>query len=227
MLRTLAIGCALALLCACNPNRVTPRVFREVCRDFTVGEESSDAATNLQPNVISPGMLISVSVGEDSSLNRAYTVPPGCGVEFAAVGRIRVCGLTTEEVAAKVKAALERDFFQKATVEVIIESVVSPERPGAVDPGIIYILGAVGRPGPMRLPAVEAFTVTKAIIAAGGFSLFANGGSVKIVRYCEDGRKYETFINVAGIMKNGEFEKDIPLRANDWVIVPQKAFSFF
>ncbi|MCG3146965.1 MAG: hypothetical protein PCFJNLEI_00401 [Verrucomicrobiae bacterium] len=226
MLRTLVVLSVLMTVCACNPHRVTPLVFREVCRDLTVGEEGSAEATNLQVRVIAPGMQLGVVVAEDSSLNRAYTVPLGCGVDFAAVGRIRVCGLTTDELTAKLKAALERDFFQKATVEVTIESVYSPEKVGPIPAGVIYVLGGIGRPGPMRLPAGD-FTVTKAIIAAGGFTTFGDGGNVKIVRYCDDGRKYETFLNVARIMKRGEFEKDIPLRNNDWVIVPQKRFSFF
>jgi len=47
---------------------------------------------------------------------------------------------------------------------------------------------------------------------------------VRIIRYCGGAeRKYETHVNVERIMKNGEFEDDLPVRANDWVIVPQKS----
>jgi protein involved in polysaccharide export with SLBB domain len=225
MLRILVVLAVLVLGNACNPNRVTPAVFREVCRDLAEGG-GDEGGTNVQARVITPGMQLGVYVAEDSSLNRPYVVPQGCAVEFAAVGRMRVCGLTTDELAAKIKAILERDYFQKATVEVTIESVFSRAQGGPSHAGVIYILGGVGRPGPMRLPFGE-FTVTKAIIAAGGFSLFGDGGKVKIVRYCQDGRKYETYLNVASIMRRGDFEKDVPLRDNDWVIVPQKKFSFF
>ncbi|MEI6085440.1 MAG: polysaccharide biosynthesis/export family protein [Verrucomicrobiota bacterium] len=226
MLKTMVMVSVVALACACSDAiRVKPQVFREVCKDAPIGGTTSDVSSNLQPQVIAAGMQISVSVAEDSSLNRAYTIPFGCGVEFAGVGRIRVCGLTTDELTAKIKAALERDFFQHATVEVAIESVLAstPDRPQV---GVVYVLGAVGRPGPMQIPESD-FTVTKSIIAAGGFSLFAKGNNVKVVRYCEDGRKYETYIDVSGIMKNGDFERDVPLRDKDWVIVPQKTFSFF
>jgi len=143
-------------------------------------------------------------------------------VELSAVGRIAACGLTTDELAAKIREQLERDFFQKATVSVFIESVLSSERPG----GVVYLIGDVNRPGPLLLPRDEEFTLTKAIIAAGGFTQFASSSSVRVLRYCEDGKKYDTFVNVDRIMKNGEFERDIPLRANDWVIVGQKVISF-
>jgi polysaccharide export outer membrane protein len=229
MLKTLVLMSVVALVCACNPNRVKPEVFREICRRAPVGEVVSDTNTNLQPRVIAAGMQISISVAEDSSLNRTYSVPPGCAMDLAGVGRVRVCGLTTDELTAKIKAVLERDFFQRATVEVNIETVVSPERSGPIGvggPAVVYVLGAVGRPGPMQLPSGDDFTVTKAIIAAGGFTTFASGDKVKVVRYCEDGRKYETIINVSGIMRNGDFERDVPLRDKDWIIVPQKMFSF-
>ena len=198
---------------------------------------NSVEVTNTQQNVISIGMQVSVTVGEDASLNRTYQVVPNCILDIAAVGRIKVCGLTTDELTAKIKAVLERDYFTHATVTVAIESLqatssssVSANLSTAGNPnfgGIIYILGEVGRPGPMQLPATEEFTLAKAIIAAGGFTAFSRGDHVRVIRYCGTGRKYETFVNVARIMKHGEFEDDLPLRANDWVIVPQKVISFF
>ena len=230
MLKTLVLASLVALGCACNSNRVSPQIFREICREAQVGEVSSTTTSNLQPRVISAGMQVSVSVGEDASLNRTYSVPPGCAMDVAGVGRVRVCGLTTDELTAKIKTVLERDFFQHATVEVNIETVAGPDKTSPVMSdalGVVYVLGAIGRPGPMQIPPGDSFTVTKSIIAAGGFSTFANGGRVKVVRYCTDGRKYETIINVEGIMKNGDFERDVPLRDKDWIIVPQKMFSFF
>jgi protein involved in polysaccharide export with SLBB domain len=88
------------------------------------------------------------------------------------------------------------------------------------------VLGSVNRPGPLLLPADEHFTVTKAIIAAGNLSTFGNGGAVKLIRYGESGKKYETMVNVTRIMKRGEFEKDIRVRNGDWIIVPEKLVNF-
>jgi polysaccharide export outer membrane protein len=189
------------------------------------GEAASTNAADqasLKPRLISPGMQFGVTVAEDASLNRIYQVPPGCTVEIAGAGRVNVCGLTSDELAQKIREPLERDYFQKATVSVSIESSLAVEKAG----GVVYVIGDVNRPGPLLLPKDEVFTVTKVIIAAGGFTQFAKSGAVRLIRYGDDGRKYETTIDVARIMKAGEFENDVPVVANDWIIVPQKFISF-
>ena len=231
--------CLSGLLVACGSHdviRLSPEAFQQVCKDSETAEAAPVTAdsTNIQQNVISIGMQISVTVGEDSSLNRTYPIPPNCTLDIAAVGRIKVCGLTTDELTAKIKTVLERDYFTHATVTVAIETQTSGNNVTPAAPtgnpaaaGIVYMLGEIGRPGPMQLPPTEEFTLTKAVIAAGGFTTFARGDHVRVIRYCGTGRKYETFVNVARIMKRGEFEDDLPLRPNDWVIVPQKVISFF
>ncbi len=171
--------------------------------------------------LIGPGAQVTIYVTEDSSLNRQYIVPPGGVIDFPPLGRFTAAGLTAEELGAKIKEALERDYFRQATVEVTVE------RESRLAPGIIYVLGRVGRAGPIQLPAEESFTLTKAILASGGGDVFANLGKVQIIRYCQDGRKYKTFVNVQRIMDKGEFENDVALRNGDWVIVPEKIVNLW
>jgi len=219
-----------ALLAACRSNEtiyLSQKAFQEVCKD--VGElDTSGDASNTQKNVINVGMQVSITVAEDASLNRVYPVPPNCMLDLAAAGRIKVCGLTTDELTTKIKTTLERDYFTHATVAVTIEGTQGGVT-GSFTNGVVYVLGEVGRPGPLQLPTMdESFTLTKLIIAAGGFTTFAQGNHVRVIRYCGGAeRKYETFVNVERIMKKGEFENDLPVRANDWIIVPQKLVSFF
>lgn len=200
--------------------------FIRLCESVMPGVravQTNDVDTaKLQPRLISPGMQISVAVTEDPSLTRTYLVPPGCMLDLAGAGRLDVCGLTTDELATKVREPLERDYFQKATVTVSIESVTTVEHAG----GVVYLIGEINRPGPLLLPRDQTFTLTKAVIAAGGFTQFGKGNSVRVLRYCEDGKKYETYVNVERIMSKGEFERDVPLRPNDWVLVTRKIVSF-
>ena len=65
-----------------------------------------------------------------------------------------------------------------------------------------------------------------AIIAAGNFATFANGGKVQLIRYNEAGKKYVTYVDVDRIMKRGEFEKDVQVQNGDWIIVPEKLINF-
>lgn len=181
-------------------------------------------ATEMKPKIIAPGMQIGVAVAEDASLNRAFVVPPSGFVDVPGAGRLNVTGLTAEEVAGKIRGPLERDFFKQATVTVTIEA--TPSVAAAGNAGVVYVLGAVNRPGPLLLPAGEVFTMMKVILGAGGFAQFADGGKVRLVRYDTTGKKYETLVNVSRIMKQGKFEEDLPVQNGDYIIVSEKWISF-
>ncbi len=215
------------LLVGCQSGKTVTLPAKRFADHFANAAQTVATTTNTagevvaKPRLIVPGMPLSVSVDEDHSLNRVYTVPPSGVVDFAGAGRINVVGLTTDELAQKIRAPLERDYFQKATVAVTIETAVGPGKGG-----VVYVLGSVNRPGPLLLPADEPFTVTKVIIAAGNFSSFAKSTKVRLIRYDESGKKYQTYVNVARIMKNGEFDEDIPVQNGDWIIVDEKLFSF-
>lgn len=225
MVRPLIVAAAVALLAGCasdNAQVLDPEKFMKV----TGGGESSAVSTNATgevaaPRLITPGVVITIMVEEDRSLNRQLLVPTDGAIDYPPLGRVEVAGLTTDEVAGKIKAALEKDYFQSATVHATLETGASPT--GSC---VIYVIGNVGRPGPLLLPPNERFTVTKAIIAAGNIAQFGNGAAVQLIRYGADGKKYKTHVNVDRIMKRGEFEKDVTVQCNDWLIVPEKLINF-
>ena len=165
-------------------------------------------------------------------------------MELLGVGRLKVTGLTPDELAKKIKDPLERDYLQKATVAVSLESAMGAASPipggagpvvaatgsspslGGAGGGVVYVLGNIGRPGPLMLPRDEVFTLTKVILAAGGIATFGDGSKVRVLRYDANGKKFETRVNVDRIMKNGDFEKDIVIQNGDWIIVPEKWINF-
>ncbi len=226
MLRIAVLFPLLVVLSGCQSDQVTRLTPEQFAKHFANQVQPASNSinkidgVNLKPRLIAPGMEISVSVGEDRSLDKNYVVPPSGMVDFAGAGKINCIGLTADELAQKIRAPLERDYFQKATVNVTIETVAGSGG------GVIYVIGNVNRPGPLLLPKDEPFTVTKVIIAAGNFAAFANETSVRMIRYDESGKKFECRVNVAAIMKNGDFEKDVPVQNGDWIIVPEKMFSF-
>jgi protein involved in polysaccharide export with SLBB domain len=222
---TLAAFCLLVTGCQSNQSTqvLSPEKFVTATGGgaYSSAETNATTATNAKPRVILPGVTINVTVDEDHSLNRAYLIPNSGAIDYPPLGRIVVEGLTPEELAQKIRESLEKDYFQKATVTVGVEAVSI-----AGGGGVIYVIGNVNRPGPLLLPKDEKFTVTKAIIAAGNFATFANGGKVQLIRYNEAGKKYVTYIDVDRIMKRGEFEKDLPVQNGDWIIVPEKLINF-
>ncbi len=185
----------------------------------TTAEGAVPGKTETRPQAITAGAKLSISVEEDSSLDRQIIVGTDGAIDFPPLGRIVVDGLTTEELRQRIKKDLERDYFQTANVTVTMEEATAGG-------GVIYLLGSAGHQGPMAIPPGEDFTMTKVMLAAGAGGPFADLSRVEIIRYGSDGRKYKTRVNVARIMKRGEFEKDIPVRNGDWVVVPEKIFNF-
>ena len=95
--------------------------------------------------------------------------------------------------------------------------MVAPDPEG----GRIYIYGSVKAQGPEELPANETFTVSKAIIRAGGFGDFANKRKVKVTR--KDGSDHT--VDLKRVIEEGHTEEDIVLEPDDQVYVPQRLIN--
>jgi protein involved in polysaccharide export with SLBB domain len=178
---------------------------------------TNDLESASKPRVITPGSRLLVFVAEDPDLGRQYIVPASGEIEFPPLGIVVAEGLTAPELAAKLEKGLEGSYLRSATVSVQLASETG-------GPGIVYVLGAVARGGPIQMPMDGRFTIFQAILSAGA-SGFADLKKVKIIRYGMDGRKYMTYANVARI-QNGNFEEDLPLQNGDWVMVREKIISW-
>jgi polysaccharide export outer membrane protein len=97
-------------------------------------------------------------------------------LEVPYIGLVPAKGRTCRELAYAIKAALEKEYYYHATVILAIERVSEKSR------GRIYVYGSVKGQGPQEIPADESYTVSKAIIRAGGFGDFANKRKVKVTR---------------------------------------------
>jgi polysaccharide biosynthesis/export protein len=86
---------------------------------------------------------------------------------------------------------------------------------------VVYVQGEVRIPGQVKY--AKDLTIVTAIAAAGGFTQLAAPKRVTLMR--SDGTKREALrINVSEIMDNPAEAKDVVLRPNDIVIVPQRLF---
>jgi polysaccharide export outer membrane protein len=204
----------LLLVAGCQSNQsgqgLSPDKFTAATDETIAGGTVATTAGRLR--VIVPGAVISITVDEDRTLNRAYTVPASGVVNFPPLGRIVVEGRPPKEIADQIKKSLEKDYFPRATVTVTIESA-----PGG-GTGVIYVIGNVNRPGPVVLPKDGRFTISRAIGAAGELSASATGDMIQLVRYDDAGKKHVTYVNVDRILKG--VESDIAVQNGDWIIVP-------
>jgi polysaccharide export outer membrane protein len=86
----------------------------------------------------------------------------------------------------------------------------------------VYVLGEVKSPG--AFPFQDGATTIQAIALAGGFTDRAAPSRVRIIRTREDGKQETLVMDANDIIKRGRKDKDVPLAANDVVVVPESLF---
>jgi polysaccharide export outer membrane protein len=85
-----------------------------------------------------------------------------------------------------------------------------------------YVLGEVRKPGAYQLE--QAATAVGGIALAGGFTEKAAPNRTKIIRTRQDGRQETLAVDLNEVLKRGRRDKDVPLVANDVIVVPESFF---
>ncbi|MEY2529738.1 MAG: polysaccharide biosynthesis/export protein [Verrucomicrobiota bacterium] len=136
-------------------------------------------------------------------------------LEVPYIGLVPASGKSCKELAYNVKAALEREYYYHATVIIAVDRVSEKSR------GKIYVYGSVKGQGPQEIPPDETYTVSKAIIRAGGFGDFANKRKVKLTR--KTGQ--DVVVDLKRIIEEGHTEEDVVLQPDDQIYVPQRLIN--
>ena len=136
-------------------------------------------------------------------------------LEVPYIGLVPATGKSCKELAYNVKAALEREYYYHATVIIAVDRVSEKSR------GKIYVYGSVKGQGPQEIPPDETYTVSKAIIRAGGFGDFANKRKVKLTR--KTGQ--DVVVDLKRIIEEGHTEEDVVLQPDDQIYVPQRLIN--
>ena len=186
----------------------------------------SSGATN-QVNVLDDkyhlaiGDQLSFRIVEDEDDPKVLTVTDSGELEVPYIGRFPAVGKTCKELARELKTELEKTYYLQATVIIAVDS--KPRSRGKV-----YLVGAIGVPGPQDISGDETLTVSKAILRAGGLTSFANGKEVRVTRSIGKGAGDETnfTVNVSLIYEKGTMEEDLPLRPGDFIFVPERMIRF-
>src|SRR5438105_10879005 len=137
-------------------------------------------------------------------------------LEVPYIGLVPAQGKTCKELAYSVKGSLEREYYYHATVIIAVDHVSEKSR------GKVYVYGSVKGQGPQEIPADETYTVSKAIIRAGGFGDFADKKKIKLTR-----KSGETVvINLKRVIEEGHTDEDVTVGPDDQIYVPQKLVNF-
>lgn len=169
---------------------------------------------------LSRGDIVNLRVVEDRDPPISLQINDSGDVEVPYIGRVQAEGKTPRQLAFDIKSLLEKDYYHSATV------IIGLDVEGQRSPGLVYITGMVGSPGPLQIPPNETFTVSKAILRAGGFGTFANQRKVKLTRTQSDGTTDTQIIDVKKIIERGRPDLDVEVLPNDLILVPERLINF-
>jgi polysaccharide biosynthesis/export protein len=165
---------------------------------------------------LGPNDFVSFRVVEDRDNESQHLRVNDSGeLEVPYIGLVQAAGKSCKELAYTVKAALEREYYYHATVIIAVDHVSEKSR------GRIYVYGSVKGQGPQEIPPDESYTVSKAIIRAGGFGDFANKRKVKLTR--KGGKDY--IVDLKRVIEEGHTEEDVVLEPDDQIYVPQRLIN--
>lgn len=168
------------------------------------------------------GDTVVFRVLEDQEEPRPITVSDTGQLLVPELGLVEAKGKTCRALAAEIKAKLEVTSYYHATVIIgiqVLNKTLSGRR--------VYVTGEVVRTGPQEIPAGEIWTVSKAIMKAGGFTQYGDKKRVKVVRTTPGRAASETFtINVGEVWEKGRTDLDMSVEPEDTIYVPAKGINF-
>ena len=165
---------------------------------------------------LGPNDFVSFRVVEDrDNESQRLRVNDNGQLEVPYIGLVQAAGRTSKDLAFAVKAALEKEYYYNATVIIAVDHVSEKSR------GKVYVYGSVRGQGPQEIPPDEVYTVSKAVIRAGGFGDFANKRKVKLTR--KGGQDF--VIDLKRVIEEGKTEEDVVVQPDDQIYVPQRLIN--
>lgn len=166
------------------------------------------------------GDNLSISVLQDSKLDRNVVVDPSGEIAFPLAGHIRARGLTPQALENILKAKLKGNYKDE-NLDVTVAVANSPKDIPEEDlKPKVFVTGEVSRPGSyvVRQPT----TLMQAIALAGGVGPFAAKQRIQVRRRGPGGDETIFMFNYKAYEAGADLEGNIRLRAGDVIMVPER-----
>jgi polysaccharide export outer membrane protein len=154
-----------------------------------------------------PGDILSVSVWKEEDLQNEVVVRPDGGISLPLIGDVMAAGLTIEALRKELTARYE-EYIPDASVGVYLKQLLGNK---------IYVIGKVNHPGEFILN--QYIDVVQALSKAGGLTVFAKTGEIKIIRRTGNGQQVYPF-KYNEVEEGTHLEQNIILRSGDIILVP-------
>ncbi len=175
-----------------------------------------------QPRIRS-GVILEVQVsaaGDKPSVVQCQVDNSGkATIPYMLTEPVQCDGLTLEAFREKLTKKYTRFIRQP---QVTVRFGPFDERNGVSPYGTVNVLGEVGNPGPVNMPATMDLTVTKALMAAGGLRQFADKRKIRVSRCDKDGKITSKIVDVIKIGEEGRIDLDMLLRPGDVVYAHER-----
>ena len=174
-----------------------------------------------QEYTIGPGDILKITVWGHDDLSKDYTVTLDGRVPFPLIGVVQAAGLSTSELAKRLRDLLEKDYLVNPQVIVSVKEYLSSK---------VHVLGDAEKPGLFYLTGPT--TLLEMLSKAGGLSRTA-GKDLVLVR--SEGPKTGGAPGVTSTVllrfdlrkiQAGDVKENILLQNGDMMFVP-KASAFF
>ncbi len=139
-------------------------------------------------------------------------------------GRITIPLVKDMPAVGKTPSMLEEDIRLQLSqyIEDPLVSVIVNEFAGTFSQQV-RIVGATEKPA--SIPYRANMTVLDAMIAVGGLNDFAAGNRAKLIRFDKQaGRQVEYSLRLTDLLRRGDSEANVMLRAGDVIIIPESVF---
>lgn len=156
--------------------------------------------------VIGAEDILQITVWKETTLSGTFPVRPDGMISMVLLGDVKAAGLTPTELGAKLTTDYKK-YIQDPLVTVLVQQVNSQR---------IYIVGEVGRVGPVAL--TPGMTPIQAIASAGGLTPYANKKRIYILRGPQGNQEKIPF-NYKAALK-GDTKQNLTLQPNDTVVIP-------
>jgi polysaccharide export outer membrane protein len=170
-----------------------------------------------QAQTLKPGDSLSISVMQDSKLDRSVVIDPSGQIAMPLAGHIRADGLTPQALENIIKNRLRSNYKdENLDVTVALTNSVVPEED--LKPKI-FITGEILRPGSYVVR--QQTTLMQAIALAGGLGPFAAKRRIMVRRRGGPGENIFMF-DYRAYEAGQDLEGNITLRAGDVIMVPER-----
>jgi polysaccharide export outer membrane protein len=169
----------------------------------------SHAAQDTSTYRIGAGDVLEISVwNEPQASVQGVVVRPDGKISLPLIKEVPVIGLTPLELQQVLTTKLEK-LIRGADITVVVREIHSKK---------IYLVGAVGKVGPMPLTSDDT-TVLQALAEAGGLTPYAKKKKIYVLRK-ENGKQVKLPFDYDAVVKGEHMEQNITLLPDDTIMVP-------